>query len=110
MGEVVEIQVQTKTEQRVVHILNLLKSASKPMTYDEIRISSGATRRDSDNLLVGGIAYDMLLFVMTTLIELGYVERTEVIEGKGHPRYLFKWIGPKPARALGARKQVAAVS
>lgn len=106
MGQVVPIaEVQTKTEQRVVHIINLLKSATGSMTYDEIRIASGATRREADNVLTGGIAYDMLLFVMTTLIELGYVERSEVIEGKGHPRYLFRWIGP--ARVPSTRKQVA---
>lgn len=106
MGEVIQIQVQTKTEQRVEHIISLLRSAKSPMTYDDIRIASGAVRRE-DNTLIGGVAYDMLLFVITTLIFLGHVKRTEVIEGKGHPRYLFEWVNVKQARALGARKPAA---
>lgn len=100
-------QVQNKTEQRVEHIISLLKNASEPMTYDELRIASGAQRREGKPL-IGGIAYDMLLFVMTTLIALDLVERNEVVEGKGHPRYYFHWkANRKAARALGARTQRA---
>lgn len=104
MGKVIRIEVQTKTEQRVQHIIGMLQSARAPMTYDDLRIQSGATRRD-DGTLVGGVAYDQLLFVITTLMHLGLVERSEVIEGKGHPRYLFSWVGPRSGRVPGTRVQ-----
>lgn len=100
-------EVRGKTEQRVEHIIHLLKTATAPMTYEEIRLASGSRKRDKKPL-IGGVSYDMLLFVMTTLCELGLVERTENSGGKGHPRYYFHWkANKKAAQALGVRLQSA---
>lgn len=89
MGTVVEIR--GKTEQRVIAVISALKGAQKPLSYDDLRDLTSAH-------------YDTLLYILTTLIELGHVEKHEVREGPGRPRILFSWkASSRRAQALGAR-------
>lgn len=103
MGTVTAIR--GKTEQRVAQLIAILKDAPEPMSYEQLRLASGAKARGKGNILYGGIAYDQLLYILSTLIEVGLVERLEEPERRqGRPRVFFQWKHPaKAARASGAR-------
>lgn len=101
MGTVTPIR--GKSEQRVTQVISILKNAGTPMSYDDIRLATGAEPRGPKKILYGGVAYDQLLFILTTLIEVGYVEKTEEARHQGRPRMFFRWKPVKAARAGGAR-------
>lgn len=106
MGDVVDIQ--GKTEQRCRAVVDVLKGATGPLSYDDIRLATGGSRT-SDGKVDGGIAYDILLYLMTTLTEVGLVDRTKINTRKpGNPRVQFTWTGKLSARVLGARTAKAA--
>ena len=105
MADVVDIR--GKTEQRCAAIVRVLQNADGPLSYDDIRLSTGGRRR-ADGRVSGGIAYDVLLFVMATLVEVGLVERTKIETRRpGHPRVQFVWNKAK-ARGMGPRAAEAA--
>lgn len=99
VGTVTEIR--GKTEQRVSEIISILKDAASPMSYDDLRIASGAVRQ-ADGAWVGGTSYDIFLYVCATLVEVGLAERTDVPDGPGRPKVHFRWVATR-ARAIGAR-------
>ena len=103
MGTVTTIR--GKTEQRVQQVISILQDADAPLSYEEIRIASGARSRGKSSILYGGVAYDQLLYILSTLIEVNLVERLEETERRvGRPRVFFKWrANSKAARAVGAR-------
>lgn len=103
MGTVTTIR--GKTEQRVGQVISILKDAKAPLSYEDIRLASGARSRGKKGVLYGGVAYDQLLYILSTLIEVGLVERSEDSErGPGRPRVFFHWRNnAKAARAMGAR-------
>ena len=86
MGTVTPIR--GKTEQRVRQVIEILWNADKPLSYDEIRRLTGArSRGKSQKVLYGGVAYDQLLYILSTLIEVGCVDRLEDTERRvGRPR------------------------
>lgn len=90
MASVVEIR--GKTEQRVSAIIDCLKEARNPLNYEELSNETGT-------------AYDVLLYILATLVEVGLVQRHEVPSpGPGRPKVQFTWIAAKGrARAVGAR-------
>lgn len=85
--------VRGKTEQRVTSVVEHMRSSrGRLVTYDELNKATGTT-------------YDVLLYILTTLCEIGYVERIEVPEGPGRPRVQFRWINRSrrtSGQALGA--------
>jgi predicted ArsR family transcriptional regulator len=83
-------EIRGKTEQRVIAVISVLKGATAPVTYDDLHNQTGT-------------AYDVLLYILATLCEIGLVEREEVAEGPGRPRVHFQWIKRDKARAIGAR-------
>jgi len=91
---VTEIHHKGKTEQRISAVLDVLRKASKPLTYDDL---VGLT----------GTSYDPLLYILGTLVEVGLLEREDIPEGPGRPRVYFKWVKSARsrgnARAMGAR-------
>src|SRR5688500_6934943 len=103
MGTVTPIR--GKTEQRIGQVITILKGAKAPLSYDEIRRMTGARSRGKTSVLYGGVAYDQLLYITSTLIEVGLVERIEDPERKqGRPRVFFQWRNDaRSARAGGAR-------
>lgn len=102
MGTVIEIR--GKTEQRIKQVISILQNADAPVSYQDIQYATGAKEHKSGKGVTGGIPYDVLLFVLATLVEVGLVERSEKIEGPGRPRVYFAWKNPaKAARAMGAR-------
>ena len=103
MGTVTPIR--GKTEQRVQQVMSILKDAREPLSYEQIRLACGARSRGKAGVLYGGVAYDQLLYILTTLQEVGLVERLEETERRqGRPRVFFKWQNnAKSARAGGAR-------
>lgn len=102
MGKVIEIR--GKTEQRIQQIMSLLQNADAPLSYQDLQIATGAKKHSGGRSTIGGVPYDVLLFVLSTLVEVGLVERSEKIEGPGRPRVYFTWKHPaKGARAGGAR-------
>lgn len=103
MGTVTPIR--GKTEQRIGQVISILRDAKDPLSYDQIRRMTGARSRGKSPILYGGVAYDQVLYITSTLIHLGLVERIEDTERKqGRPRVFFKWCNPaKSARAGGAR-------
>lgn len=105
MGTVTPIR--GKTEQRVTQVISILQDAEHALSYEEIRLKSGARTKGngSPGILYGGVAYDQLLYILSTLIEVGLVERLEETERRqGRPRIFFRWKAqPKVARASGAR-------
>lgn len=103
MGTVVAIR--GKTEQRVAQVMSILQNASEPMSYDQLRLATGAKPSKKAGVMYGGVAYDQLLYILSTLIEVGLVERLEEPERKqGRPRVFFRWrSSAKAARAVGAR-------
>ena len=104
MGTVTTIR--NKTEQRVGQVISILKDAEMPLSYDAIRIASGARSRGKSGPLIGGVAYDQLLYILSTLVEVGLVERSEDSERRvGRPRVFFQWRNnARSARAGGARR------
>lgn len=85
------VQIRGKTEQRVTAVISVLKDAQDPLTYEELGARTGA-------------AYDLLLHVLTTLSEVGLVDRIEVQDKKpGRPKVTFRWSAKGKARAMGAR-------
>jgi hypothetical protein len=106
VGDVVDIQ--GKTEQRCTAVVDVLRSATGPMSYDDIRLATGG-RRGADGRVEGGIAYDILLYLVTTLMEVGLVKRTKIETRKpGNPRVQFTWTGKLSARVSGTRSAKAA--
>ena len=89
-------EIRGKTEQRITSVISCLKAAkdrgSDWLTYDDLVVATGA-------------AYDMLLYVLCTLLEVGLVEREDVpATTPGRPRVQFRWVGTVGrARALSAR-------
>ena len=107
VGEVVNIR--GKTEQRCGAVIEALRDASGPMSYEDIRIATGGTH-NSAGRVEGGVTYDILLYVVTTLLELGLVTRTKMDTRNrpGAPRVQFQWEGKSKARGLGPRSAKAA--
>ena len=85
-------EIKGKTEQRVQQVMSILKDADSPLSYDDIRKMCGARSRGNSPVLYGGVAYDQLLYILSTLIEVGLVERLEDSERRaGRPRVFFRW-------------------
>jgi predicted ArsR family transcriptional regulator len=92
---VTRIHHRGKTEQRISAVLKVLQKASGPLTYDDLVRKTGTS-------------YDPLLYILGTLVEVGYLEREDVVEGPGRPRVYFTWVPEVArggARAMGARKR-----
>jgi hypothetical protein len=86
------VQIRGKTEQRVTAVISVLKDATEDLTYGELTSLTNTP-------------YDQLLYILATLVEVGFVERTEALEDRpGRPRVQFKWVKQGGARALGVRK------
>lgn len=92
MGDVV--QIRGKTEQRVATVIAALKNARQPVTYLELEEVTGAD-------------YGALLYICSTLVELGFVERVDgEHEGRppGRPVVRFQWRSRTGrARVMGTR-------
>jgi hypothetical protein len=92
---VTALPVKGKTEQRVTAVVSLLRTTAKrrkgkALTYEEIS-------RGTDT------AYDILLYILATLVEVECVERIEDADGPGRPKVRFRWISDAPsAQAMGA--------
>lgn len=88
--QVQHLEVRGKTEQRVCLVISTLQSADNPLTYEELTEATGAT-------------YDVLLYILATLVEVGVVIRTvEASTGPGRPKVYFAW-DEKAARGMGLR-------
>jgi len=76
------VQVLGKTEQRVAHVVRVVKEASpKRLTYDQLAKKTGSS-------------YDVLLYILQTLVEVGLVDRhDEPGHGPGRPKCFFQWLG-----------------
>ena len=103
------MDIRGKTEQRCAAVVQVLQKAGRrPLSYDDIRLATGG-RRKADGSVDGGISYDILLYVVSALVEVGLVERTKIQTRKpGNPRVQFTWVGKVEARAMGARQPKAA--
>src|SRR5262245_31342834 len=84
-------KLRTKTEHRISFVVNALKNAAPGrLTYDDLVEKTGTN-------------YDVLLYIMGTLVEVGLVERTEVGGSPGRPKVYFQWKKrSKAAQAVGA--------
>lgn len=89
MGTITDIR--GKTEQRITEVISVLRKSGAPLTYDEIRIATGAIE-GKDGVLRKGTPYDALLYILSTLVEVGLVRRIEEVAGPGRPRVYFEWI------------------
>jgi len=72
--------VKGKTEQRTTAVVALLRRATEPVGYDDLRVRTGTP-------------YDALLYMLAVLVEVGLVVKTELAEGPGRPRSMFLWRG-----------------
>lgn len=84
--------VRSKTEQRVASVVETLKGAPRHrFTYDDLMSQTQTT-------------YDILLYIMGTLVEVGMVERNEEPGiGPGRPKVFFQWIEDREgAQELGS--------
>ena len=93
MATVTQIQHKGKTEQRITAVLDVLRKARAPLTYEDLVAKTGTS-------------YDPLLYILGTLVEVGFVEREDVPDGPGRPRVHFRWVAGEArgnARAMGAR-------
>lgn len=107
MGTVVDIR--GKTEQRITEVMNVLRNSDVPLSYDDIRLATGA-QEGQDGMLRGGTPYDALLYILHTLVEVGYIKRIEEPDGPGRPRMYFRWIGNRTTSSTPARSQVDQIS
>ena len=102
------MDIRGKTEQRCAAVVQALRDAKTALSYDDIRLATGGKRK-ADGTVDGGISYDILLYVVSALVEVGLVERTKIQTRKpGNPRVQFTWTGRVEARAMGARQPKAA--
>lgn len=72
--------VKGKTEQRVTAVVSLLRRSVEPLSYEDLRIRTGTP-------------YDALLYMLSVLVEVGLVTKSELAEGPGRPRSMFLWFG-----------------
>lgn len=100
--------IKGKTEQRIPEVMRVLEHAPAPLTYDDIRLATGAIE-GKDGVLRKGVPYDALLYILATLVETGHVRRIEEATGPGRPRMYFEWIQRRSKRelpeALGVLRQ-----
>lgn len=83
------VEIRGKTEQRVSHVVSVLRKARSPLSYDDLARSTGAS-------------YDSLLYILATLVEVGMVNRLDEPDGPGRPKVRFEWIATKSrAQVLG---------
>ena len=102
------VDIRGKTEQRCAAVIEVLKNALEPLSYDDLRLATGGKKR-ANGTIDGGISYDILLYVVTAFVEAGLVEKTRLHTRKpGSPRVLFQWVSKPEARAMGARSAKAA--
>lgn len=82
MGQAQAPQVvqRSKTEQRIALVISTLKGAKAPQTYEDLSANTGT-------------AYDVLLYIMGALVEVGMVHRIEEAGGPGRPKVRFSWAG-----------------
>ena len=79
--------LRTKTEHRISFVVKELKEAAPDrLTYEDLVEKTGTN-------------YDVLLYIMGTLVEVGLVSRTEIGGGPGRPKVYFEWL--KGAQVLG---------
>lgn len=80
-----------KTEQRITAVVQVLRDAApERLGYDEI------TSLTDTN-------YDILLYILQTLVEVGLVEREEEPrEGPGRPKIFFRWVVEGRAQESGS--------
>ena len=82
--------VQGKTEQRVSLVIATLRESDVALTYADL-----TERTDT--------AYDSLLYILATLVEIGVVKRSEdEVSGPGRPKAHFSW-DVEAARGMGPR-------
>lgn len=91
MGKVVPLKtVRGKTEQRIAQVVRIMqKAAPGRLSYEQIR-----EKTDTH--------YDVLIYIMQTLVEVGLVERTEEGKGPGRPKVYFAWIEDGRAQEVGS--------
>lgn len=88
--QVQHLEVRGKTEQRVAAVIQTLQQSREKLTYEELTEATGA-------------AYDVLLYITLTLVEIGLVVRSEEgTPGPGRPKVYFEW-DAKAARGMGLR-------
>lgn len=88
MGTQAPAQVvqRSKTEQRIELVIRTLRESKEPLTYEALSAKTGT-------------AYDVLLYIMGALVEVGQVQRVEEKGGPGRPKVYFSWAS---AHAMGA--------
>lgn len=72
-------QIKGKTEQRVGRVIEVLENATSPVGYEELVEKTSAS-------------YDSLLYILSTLEEIGKVRRTTTASGPGRPKVFFEWV------------------
>lgn len=95
MGDVVDIR--GKTEQRVATVIDALQNSSDPVTYQDLEELTGAD-------------YGALLYICSTLVELGHVERVDgEHEGRppGRPLVRFQWRSRRGRPAVSRQRAAA---
>ncbi|HEY7418862.1 MAG TPA: hypothetical protein VH593_27020 [Ktedonobacteraceae bacterium] len=91
MGNVAEFSAKSKTEQHIEELLEILKSAPEPVTYEGLQVMTGARKNEAGTRLIGGLSYDVVYYSLATLVALGLVKRFVSPNGPGRPRILFVW-------------------
>jgi hypothetical protein len=93
-------QAAPVVQTRCAQVVDIVAERSA-WTYEELQIATGGEKVGEK--VVGGVAYDALLYIFSTLQALGLIERTTVPNesGPGAPRAQFLWTDQ--ARVLGIR-------
>lgn len=75
----------SKADEKVQKVIDFVKAAKEPVTYDEIIEGVGLPKH----------GYDVVHFSLTALALVGLVTKEGTWEGTGRSRIAFKWAGKK---------------
>lgn len=76
---------QSKADEKVQAVIDFVKAAKEPVTYDQIIEQMGWPKH----------SYDIVHFSLTALSKVGIVNKVGTWEGTGRARVAFEWAGKK---------------
>jgi hypothetical protein len=75
----------SKADEKVKNVIEFVKAAKEPVTYDQMIEGTGLPKH----------GYDVCQFSMTALAYVGLVEKVGTMTGSGRSRVAWKWVGKK---------------
>jgi len=91
MGTVTKLDNGSITEQRIRAMIEILRAAPGPLTYEDLQVMTGGEWNEAHTRILGGLSYDIVFYGLATMFVLGMVDRFVEPAGPGRPRINFVW-------------------